>query len=783
MKQWLFLLLTGVFAACQQATPPAADFSLSLEPSSVTLPRFEAGQVIRYSLKVTGNLINRPSLRLEQADGSPLPDGLFLNTQPAGEGSAFFLRATETLEPRTYKLRLLGTSGALMRSAELEVKVTNPDFSLGLSANQISIEQGQGTRPGRELTLNLFPTDGFAAKLREAEVRATLSSGDPLPAGLSVFTLPTDDPNRISVAVQASASLTPRSYELKLSVKSAYRQHEIPLTVEVLQLANFNLSTPQTSVQMLERGTLEVPITLMRLEGFNRGVELQVKGYGNNATLMPGITGMFSPNPATGTTATMRLSLDETISGNCNRGCLYFLLVEGVSGSVRKELEMYLTVRSQPNFILSLDRDIEVEQGQIGATFLNIERRNFSTPIDLFLERADGSAAPVGLNLEFSNNPSLDGSTIRVRPTRQVTAGVYNLRVRGVAAGITRTAPLKLTVTDAPDFDINMLSALSAQVGRGYELAVGLPRNSTGGRILVSLTLEREDGSSLPAGLEYYFIYPGPQFYLGTYEDSARLVLRATSRLATGVYRLRVRGGEGMYLHTAPLALTVSQPSSSGTLVNAEVILDAPVNPIAWAAFQDGDGPWQGLAGGSVHSTSFRVTDTRGRYGIALFCVRGITIYQLTLSDTTSPRLGCDYLNLGEYENDAPSAVGSISSGLSTPYVRPTINWTTATGAWQLFTVSATSSSIWRAVISRNWFQGSTAYTFPDLSSTPGWESRWRLGEPGGIQGNYVIGRLNTNRSLRSALIFLIEGVNGLPAGEQGGFTSSQPVTKGTWSP
>ena len=55
---------------------------------------------------------------------------------------------------------------------------------------------------------------------------------------------------------------------------------------------------------------------------------------------------------------------------------------------------------------------------------------------------------------------------------------------------------------------------------------------------------------------------------------------------------------------------------------------------VAWAAYQDGNGPWQRFSG-----ASFQVTDPAGRYGFAYVCVFETSVAQVTVTQATVAEL------------------------------------------------------------------------------------------------------------------------------------------------
>lgn len=123
------------------------------------------------------------------------------------------------------------------------------------------------------------------------------------------------------------------------------------------------------------------------------------------------------------------------------------------------------------------------------------------------------------------------------------------------------------------------------------------------------------------------------------------------------------RWSAGLALAALTLALaacTTSAPSA-GTATGTTVHV-ATGGTVPWVAEQDGAGAWTRLS-----SSSFTVTDSAGRYGLAWVCTLGsgqneVEVAQATTSDTTSVTASCQ-ANPAPAAGDVSGLISGIPSG------------------------------------------------------------------------------------------------------------------------
>lgn len=96
---------------------------------------------------------------------------------------------------------------------------------------------------------------------------------------------------------------------------------------------SFVLSTTPTSLTVAPGGTAQVSVGIERINGFTGSVALSLQGA------PAGITAAFTPNPATGSTATLNLSVANTVAAG-----QYSIAVQGVADGKTASAALVVTV-------------------------------------------------------------------------------------------------------------------------------------------------------------------------------------------------------------------------------------------------------------------------------------------------------------------------------------------------------------------------------------------------------------------------------------------------------
>jgi len=223
-------------------------------------------------------------------------------------------------------------------------------------------------------------------------------------------------------------------------------------------------------------------------------------------------------------------------------------------GEVSAPLTLIVTAAPPtPGYVFSLAQDLSVSPGSGSLlSWLYLLRSGFSGSVTLSVDNL-----PTGVTAYFYPvNPTADDSTrfsLNVAP--DAVPGSYgNLLVRGVAAGLAdRTAPLTLTITQAP-FVLTLSSpTLSIVQGAGSTTTVNVIRNNFAGPVTLHLGWYNEDHDVLPPGVTAAFA-PNPAT-----GNSAVLTLTAGSAATPGVHYLFVFAEASTgWFNPIPLTLTVT---------------------------------------------------------------------------------------------------------------------------------------------------------------------------------------------------------------------------------
>ncbi len=194
----------------------------------------------------------------------------------------------------------------------------------------------------------------------------------------------------------------------------------------------------QTNVSLsVARGVSSgpVPITLIRTDV--TGDVTMSLALGTN--IPAGITATFAPNPVTGATATMTLSVASSVpEGAYNVG------VRGNVGSFQGTAPLTLTVTPLATLGIAISPNpLTVVRGQTGAATATLTRTNVSALVGL-----QAAGVPPGVSVSFST-PGTSGDTIGMtfNTTQAAVAGTYTIQVSSTGPGVpTTTVPLTLVV-------------------------------------------------------------------------------------------------------------------------------------------------------------------------------------------------------------------------------------------------------------------------------------------------------------------------------------------------
>jgi uncharacterized membrane protein len=420
--------------------PPAPDFSLSANPTTVVAPLASTDR----TTSITVTPANGFNSAVSGFSVSGLPTGSSYSFNPTtvnGSGSTTltFTQVPANATVQDYALTVTATSGALSHTTPVTLRVT--DFSVSANPTSLSVVQGSsGTS-----TISVTAQNGFNDSV-------ALTTTGTLPAGTTATFNPTSaTPTTSSTLTLATTSSTPVGGPYSITVQGAdgslTRTTTVNLTVTAPPPPDFSLSAnPTTVVAQLGSQDRNTSITVMPSNGFNGTVSFGVTG------LPSGGSYTFSPNTVTGsgsTTLTFTVPANATVQD-------YALTVTGTSGSLNHTTSVTLRVT---NFSVSASpTSLSVVQGSSASSTVSVAAQNgFNGTVNL-----TSGVSPAATGLTATYNPtsvtSSGNSTLTLATTSATTPGAYTVTVTGAstsgagpnASTLTRNAPTSITLTVNP---------------------------------------------------------------------------------------------------------------------------------------------------------------------------------------------------------------------------------------------------------------------------------------------------------------------------------------------
>jgi len=188
-----------------------------------------------------------------------------------------------------------------------------------------------------------------------------------------------------------------------------------------------------------------------------------------------------------------------------------------------------------------------------------------STTFTIYVNKVAGAPKPVllsatglptGTSVSFStNNVNPDyTSTMSVTTTAATPTGSFTITIHGVSGSLTRTVTATLTVTAAPDFNLEVTPP-SLEINAGASGSATVTVSSLVG-FSSAVTLS---ALGLPSGVTAAFsVNPATPPAGGTVTST--LSLNVASGAATGTYTITVQGTSGAISHSDTFDLVISSP-------------------------------------------------------------------------------------------------------------------------------------------------------------------------------------------------------------------------------
>jgi hypothetical protein len=421
-------------------TTPAITVSLlnssaSVQTGSTTSTTVSVGRSGNYSGTVTLS-----------AEGAPAGVTATLATAsiPAGMTSATLdIAVSGSATPGTYTLTIRATgTGVTAVTTTFTLTVTAspvPSYQLSVAPGALTVVEGSsGT----------------------AQVTITRSGGFTSDVQLTPGTTPTDvavsfSPNvtngttsqmTITVGLGVAAGVYPITIT-GASSGMANRTTQIVLTVTPQPTAGTVVVNPSTIQVVQGSSSAAATVTITRERGVTGAAQLSLEA------LPFGLTGTFSPNPVTGTSATLTIHAGPTAGTGT-----VTIRVRATIGDRSTVTNVIVTTTSfiPPDFGIAVNPTaVAVTAGNATSSALAITRTGAFTGGVSFVV----TGAPIGVTATVTPSPATGTTaTVNISTTAAVAAGVYPLVISGTGTGVTgaRTTNLSLTV-NAPSGGGNVL--------------------------------------------------------------------------------------------------------------------------------------------------------------------------------------------------------------------------------------------------------------------------------------------------------------------------------------
>lgn len=304
------------------------------------------------------------------------------------------------------------------------------DFTFGPTLPGISIPQGRsGTTK-----ISFTRTGGFAGEVTFA------LTGTPSGVTAKLDPVKTDKKgSETTLTLTVGPGVAVGKNVLKVTATSGRLKKEATLELTVLVAPDYSFDPAPTPVTIRQGASGTVTINLKRTETFRAAgdtVALTLEGA------PAGVTGTFSPATVAGPTDRSTLTLSV---GAAAVPGTYRMTVRGkATGLADKTATVTLTVEAAPDFSLALaPTTVTVKAGETGTVRITITRvGGLADPVSF-----EVTGLPTGVTAEFDPQPAPAGaSSLTLNVGGAAAPGTYILTVRGVAAAISKTATLSLTI-------------------------------------------------------------------------------------------------------------------------------------------------------------------------------------------------------------------------------------------------------------------------------------------------------------------------------------------------
>jgi MYXO-CTERM domain-containing protein len=539
------LTVTGTGASATHSTPvtfvinppPANDFSISANPTTVTVTAGASGMTTISTMTTSG------SAQTVMLTASGLPTGATATFNPtsvtSGMSSTLTL-ASGTAAPGSYPITITGTGASATHTTTVTFVINAPnDFSITAMPSTVSVAQGaSGTT-----TVMTMLTSG------SAESVALTASG--VPTGATATFNPTSvTAGNNSTLTLASGTAAAGSYTITITGTAASATHTTTVTFTITAPAtnDFSLTASPTSLSVTAGGAVGTStISSAVVSGTAESIALTASGMPSGMTATLGPTSVNA-----GASSTLTIT-----AGASTAAGVYTVTVTGTAPSATHTTSVTVTVGAAQasDFGIAVGSSgVSVVQGASGTA--PVTTTVVSGAPETVMLAATGLPAGASASFTPASVTSGNGATLTLTAGATTTPGSYTITVTGTAASGTHMATLTLNVLAAVSDDFGVSAAPSqVTVAPGASGATTIATTLvTGNAQAVQLTVD-----GLPAGATGSF--DNANITVG---QSATLTLTAASTTAAGTYMLTVTATGSSATHTTTVAFEVTGGGGGG---------------------------------------------------------------------------------------------------------------------------------------------------------------------------------------------------------------------------
>jgi hypothetical protein len=416
---WRTRVAAFKFNSCGSGATP--DFSIGATPASSTV---NATGTTGYTVSTTA--LNAFSGTVTfSISGLPVnASGSFAPPSVTAGGSSTLTISTTGAAAGTYPLTITGTSGALVHSANVNLVVTAPDFTISGTPVSQSVVQGSGVA----YSATVAAVNGFSGSV------ALSISG--LPSGATASFSPTSvaGAGTSTLTVNTLSSTPTGTYSLTITGTSGTLLHATNVTLIVAAL-DFTISASPSSQTVVQGNGTSYTATVAAVNGFAQTVTFSAAG------LPSGASASFSPLSVAGA-GSSALTVSTTAATPAGT---YTLTITGTSASRTHATTVQLVVQAvnPPSFTLvATPTSRTVPAGSTTTYAISVVPSNgFNANVAFSV-----TGLPAKTSATFTPTSSTSGTTLSVKPNPAAKPGTSTLTITGVGGGVSSTVQVTLIV-------------------------------------------------------------------------------------------------------------------------------------------------------------------------------------------------------------------------------------------------------------------------------------------------------------------------------------------------